>query len=135
MHHFATVDLARAHFSELDRVYSFPMVASVKVLLRCEKDKKAVKEKGCSGLTVLTVIDDDTEVVNLGDQTKVKKRPCFASDQHRSFAEVDSVANRAVFPCFALNAFEVEYANAHANNHKDVDCVAYHHELIKVLTL
>lgn len=93
MHHFATVHLARAHFSELDGVDSFPMVASVKVLLRCEKYKKAVKEKCCSGLAVLTVIDDDTEVVNLGNQTKVKKRPCFASDQHRSFAEVDSIAN------------------------------------------
>ena len=69
------------------------MVSSVEVLLRCEKGKEAVKVEGCSGLAISTVIDDDAEVVNLGDQTKVKKRPCFASDQHRSFAKVNAVAD------------------------------------------
>jgi hypothetical protein len=69
------------------------MVASVEVLLGCEEDKEAVKEKSCSGLAVLTVIDDDTEVVNLSDQAKVKKRPCFASYKHSSFAEVDAVSD------------------------------------------
>ena len=43
------------------------MVASVEVLLGCEEDKEAVKEKGCSRFAVLTMIDDDTEVVNLSD--------------------------------------------------------------------
>jgi len=93
VHHFATVHLARAHFSKLDGVDSLPMVASVEVLLGCEEYKEAVKEKSCSGLAVLTVIYDDTEVVNLSDQAKVKKRPCFASYKHSSFAEVDAIAD------------------------------------------
>jgi len=82
----AAVHLAGANFSESYGVESFPVVASVEVLLRCEKGKEAVKVEGCSWLAIIAVIDDDGEVVNLGDQTKVEKRPCFASDQHCSLA-------------------------------------------------
>jgi len=86
VHRLATVHLAGANFSVSDGVESFPVVASVEVLIRCQKGKEAMKLEGCSWLAIIAVIDDDAEVVNLGDQTKVKKRPCFASDQHRSFA-------------------------------------------------
>lgn len=71
MEQLSTEYTSRTHFAILNGIHPLSVIGSQEILLHNEYTSKHLQRERCSRLTVFSVINDETEVVELEEEAEV----------------------------------------------------------------
>lgn len=87
VHGYRASSITRADSPNLDRTHSISVVSPQEVQVHCEVCKEHLNWQGCAWLTVVAMIDHQSEVVDLKDHAEVNQRSLAIAQDHARFGE------------------------------------------------